>query len=466
MMQKFLNPVPATVVSDKEDAENTGAESAQPNPTATRLHKWTHIHSFYALMGGFAFSTADLPEDQKFLPGSRDRVVLRERGILAVAEFEPSLLPDMSAEDIMDKSKAAGFDKTIVCMQATWFIAQTTLRLAEKLPISLLELNTAIHAICALLIYILWWDKPLNVTRPTLITGPSMHTTCATLCYSSSLDREWIKLKPIEHGIEPSPTVFLRHDRKFDPDATPDCNLRPHSHSPGKLYVGESIAGFTLDRFYLQDYRILSRRRAFIEYQPKDVRLLTLAYQGLSGLGRERRLDLFNSVGDRIVNWPSTAGFGFNRLVDIKIDSYTYGPEWRPFVIALISASLIYGGLHLLAWDAPFVSHKQTILWKTSALAIVASGPVILMLHAHGTLLLKCCEPVRQVHSQRSFYFWVRYLILPLFIHLQYLLAFTLPLLYVFARVYLVVECFISLSYLPRAVFIQPQWTSYYPHIT
>ena len=42
---------------------------------------------------------------------------------------------------------------------------------SERIPISLLELNTFGHAICALLIYILWWEKPFEVDYPTSFQG-------------------------------------------------------------------------------------------------------------------------------------------------------------------------------------------------------------------------------------------------------------------------------------------------------
>lgn len=39
----------------------------------------------------------------------------------------------------------------------------------QRIPISLLELNTFGHAVCALLIYLLWWEKPFEVDYPTVI---------------------------------------------------------------------------------------------------------------------------------------------------------------------------------------------------------------------------------------------------------------------------------------------------------
>ena len=56
-------------------------------------------------------------------------------------------------------------------MQATWFCIQCITRLTGSLSISLLELNTFAHALCTLLIYLLWWNKPLDVEEPTTING-------------------------------------------------------------------------------------------------------------------------------------------------------------------------------------------------------------------------------------------------------------------------------------------------------
>lgn len=40
---------------------------------------------------------------------------------------------------------------------------------AQRIPISLLELNTFGHAICTLFIYLLWWEKPFEVDIPTIV---------------------------------------------------------------------------------------------------------------------------------------------------------------------------------------------------------------------------------------------------------------------------------------------------------
>ena len=44
----------------------------------------------------------------------------------------------------------------------------------QHIPISLLELNTFGHAVCAILIYFLWWEKPFEVDYPTMIESKQL----------------------------------------------------------------------------------------------------------------------------------------------------------------------------------------------------------------------------------------------------------------------------------------------------
>jgi len=50
--------------------------------------------------------------------------------------------------------------------EALWFCAQCLSRILQGMGISPLELNTLDHALCALLIYCVWWNKLLDVLEP------------------------------------------------------------------------------------------------------------------------------------------------------------------------------------------------------------------------------------------------------------------------------------------------------------
>ena len=130
-------------------------------------------------MGGYAFDTS--LSNLNFLHGGRTRVTLDYKDLIFLATNEPSLLPELSREQIEDKSKASSLAKTLVCLQALWFCLQCISRLSDHLPISLLEINTFAHALCTLIIYLMWWYKPQGIDEPSLIQGEAMERLCALL---------------------------------------------------------------------------------------------------------------------------------------------------------------------------------------------------------------------------------------------------------------------------------------------
>ena len=130
-------------------------------------------------MGGFAFEPRQF--GKSFLPGNLTRLTLTVTAIEFLAINEPELISKISVEDIKDKSKANALAKTLVCLQASWFCLQCVTRVRQGLAITLLELNTFAHALCTLLIYLLWWNKPLDIEQPTIIRGEHADVICAMM---------------------------------------------------------------------------------------------------------------------------------------------------------------------------------------------------------------------------------------------------------------------------------------------
>lgn len=126
------------------------------------------MHSFYAIMGGFVFDTKRMG-GEPFIPGS-PRIAVTSKGIYRLAQINITWLPDISKNSIRDRSKADNLAKSLVCLQAGWMIVQCITRVVAHLPVTFLEINTLGHVVCALLMYILWWHKPLEVSIPTRST--------------------------------------------------------------------------------------------------------------------------------------------------------------------------------------------------------------------------------------------------------------------------------------------------------
>jgi len=73
--------------------------------------------------------------------------------------------PRLSKAEIDDKSKGDAISKCVVVLQTGWFVTQCIARGVQGLPITELELATVAFAALNFVIYLLWWDKPLNVQR-------------------------------------------------------------------------------------------------------------------------------------------------------------------------------------------------------------------------------------------------------------------------------------------------------------
>ncbi|KAK0616985.1 hypothetical protein B0T14DRAFT_498097 [Immersiella caudata] len=162
------------------DVSSICAEEAKKDRGSKRKHEWTMTHSWFAYMGGFAIDTKqgqdELPAE--YIPGS-PRLALNRKAVTVLARS--GMLPDISKESITDKSKADALAKALVITQASWLILQCIMRFANGLHVTALELNTLAHAVCALLIYALWWHKPLDITEPALLAGGWAPGLAATL---------------------------------------------------------------------------------------------------------------------------------------------------------------------------------------------------------------------------------------------------------------------------------------------
>jgi len=113
---------------------------------------WTKTHAFFLIMGGFTLHKRGKPLR-----------VLRWRDLRVLAGAGRIAWPDITEEEIKDRSKGDYLSKGIVVLQTTWFIVQFLARAASKLTITELEVVTLAFSLLIGIIYYLWWDKPLDV---------------------------------------------------------------------------------------------------------------------------------------------------------------------------------------------------------------------------------------------------------------------------------------------------------------
>lgn len=457
---------------------------------------WEMAHAYYASMGGFTFGA----EGRVDFPFS-SRATLTPTGLRVLAKYASDLIPRVTASEIKDKSKADSVAKLLLCTQIVWFFLQCITRLAQGLSISLLELNTLAHATCALFVYIQWWSKPLNILEPSEIgkedkdkekagqfwcllhlvssipiaeevqnTGRGFLSRESPLKFSYEMNPdgaspEWQDLQPRKTTWSlPSfahcpllPKFGAFGEYSDDPPPRPD---RPNEQRGVRLGVGKQLHNITLRRNARTNPDPNAHKRPTIQQRPSvnyidlskaEVDCWKLASMALKVCQEDdncaslKRLTRYPSIRPRAKNWPSERSEAFNESVGLYFQLIAFG-----------LASAIFGGLHLVAWDAYFPSHMEMFLWKISALAICSLGPVLL---AGNSLVLLS----RYRDDTGSIFVWV-------LCTGAWLLALVCSVCYValysFARVYILVACFANLVHLPDSAFEVPSWSQYFPHIS
>ena len=117
-------------------------------------------------------------------------------------------------------------------------------------------------------------------------------------------------------------------------------------------------------------------------------------------------------------------------------------------VIAL-GLPIIYGGIHLIAWDYQFASKTEQLLWKIACFAMMGTRPITWLTRISWDYLYTKTEWVPEPRWPRQW--WP--LLLP---HIF---------LFVLSRLYIVVEAFISLRHVPIGAYAAVTWVQAIPHV-
>jgi hypothetical protein len=113
---------------------------------------WTMTHSFYANMGGFILQTTDR--------GSFP-VNSAQLHHLVAQSYVPC--PIINKEAILDKNKAAAMVRLLTLCQTLWFLANCAGRAAQGLALTTLELSTLAFISSAIGTFFCWLYKPMDV---------------------------------------------------------------------------------------------------------------------------------------------------------------------------------------------------------------------------------------------------------------------------------------------------------------
>ena len=477
---------------NKQEKPDHGAAGAvHRDPWA----EMTLVHGFYIVMGGYVFDVSREP-GLKVWPSDVQRLTPSAIAVLAcLLSTDPDLrtvIPFLSMEEIWDKSKANSLAKAIVCVQAFWFCTQCIVRIAQGMPVSLLELNTFAHAICALLVYLLWWDKPLDVQEPTAIDAGSSgaaRNICA-LAFSgvqapvahfkrvnSKFGGRKARLVNRLGGLIGTPTQGYLGDRLLtspqqDPDAASEsracvemCKVdRPLSlqHRPAHLdglepdevrsrvWVsvnppvflldgGESIPSTSL--FVSSKWHSIDMDVVLLERLKSLERLSASLCYAAYEKAFSRLLDA--SDPDLCMLKPRELNFT-DSLMRQTSEVSTVGHNLVGATGILLSG-FMYGGLHLLAWGSDaFKSPLEDLAWKISCFVIAGGG----LFTFAGVFGMDIAKKRAQQHRGLDVMKGLLYLATPIYL--------LFGLLYLVCRGFLLFEVFRNLAYLDPQVYETP----------
>ncbi|KAH8810145.1 hypothetical protein DL96DRAFT_1761056 [Flagelloscypha sp. PMI_526] len=125
------------------------------------LSRWSQVHSHVLYMEHFALS---LPASHPEVVRGRDQLTFYVRNGILRDEDLPK------AKELRELSKTATPVKLFTIVQILWIIIQCLARWVLQLPVTLLELMTCCYALCAVLTYMFWMDKPYRMdSRPFVI---------------------------------------------------------------------------------------------------------------------------------------------------------------------------------------------------------------------------------------------------------------------------------------------------------
>jgi hypothetical protein len=424
-----------------------------------RRYCWTLRHGYYATMGGFVFDTSPQP-----ISNYTTRFVITPKGLKFIMEHMSELIPDISEEDIGDKSKADSTGKALLAWQAFYFVVSCAIRSSQSLPLSLLEISTLAHAVCTILTYIVWWRKPVSIDVPTSIDGNAASRVAALLLCKSCSTRYLIAgllrlhaLPEIEFlrlsSYEPE-HIYLQlpaGDDSVSVETKMQYNLTEHigitiddpppghSSSPLVVHTGHALP------WYVHARDSCGKVHSHVKVTMTDIRRWRLAAQCIEEYGLDDSM-VPNGIPFAYVSVREglQSAIHWTHLDFIKNGT---GMRWSIAATALVSST--YGLAHLLGWNAQFPSDHERKLWRLASLVHSVYSPIItttvFFINRHVTK-----EEVYRNAGRTHMMLFVWNVIWPV-----------LP---EFCSGYLLVESLRQLSYLPPGAYQVPSWTKYWPH--
>ncbi|KAF4616908.1 hypothetical protein D9613_008741 [Agrocybe pediades] len=352
-------------------------------------------------MGGFVLYEKD-----------KRKRILEWKALMEYYENGRVDLSEITEATIDDRSKADGFAKCIAFIQTSWFIVQCIARFSdERLALTELELVTAALAVLSLLMYCFWWNKPFNTEVPIVI----------------------ILLDPI-HEITSHQDLSIE-DLSIQPDGNDDLPIHTKAVSKFRASIPAGIefvrsSLLTLDPF---------KKVALIPYN-----FIKYVLGCIEEFVNPRPVDFYSMKVPGFYYYQGVSS------VDGRIYPAYLANRPRSFLVAAL-----FGAIHCAGWSDKMIFHTRAVslLWRISSV-IITGCPLLwisFVIFAHVEHAVQDSKVLAKANG--------------VLMGVTYFLSLFSILLYIIARIILLIVAFVKLRYVPQAALNNIPWANVLPFI-
>lgn len=350
-------------------------------------------------------------------------------------------LPDLTTEEIWDKSKADVFAKGATIFQGLWLVTQSIAREVQGLPITPLELFTLAFVVSTIMSYYFWWRKPQNVSTNTML-----------LCdFSTARIRAEAGLPP--DGWEQTPLDWVEME--------------------GRRWKRRKM---------FSDFGLETTMQGPTRNDEEAQHLPQLFHSRNEKSPTSTKSGVFSRNATRVETTTTLVGEQTRPIQRMPNDAIMPSDLSPKVYAGLVIPSIIHSCIHLLGWNMDYPSDIEKQLWRASTVALaamscIAVGAVrllsILGYKKRFNLVFVWVNAessqsgieARKSEGGRWRQWLAKVVAFVKDVTAAEILLTLATFVLVLARLYIIVEVIISLRSQPAGVYVSLDWLSFLPHV-
>ncbi|KAK7183054.1 hypothetical protein PSPO01_10899 [Paraphaeosphaeria sporulosa] len=310
-----------------------------------------------------------------------DRMTLTPVAIRTLAEL--GVFVDVHTTQITDLQRVDVLGRTVAVWQLTWLLITVLGRRVQNLPISLLELNTAVNVAFAMCLPLMWWRNPNNISHPlTVLEDKPSRSIAAMMLMATSMTKN-IVIELGHESVDPRGMIELDYLCLAGDDSPLSNELVQKTADPVIASVYSPVFGvspISVDQWdphlLFAPCRKLFTSGAQIALSAKDLRRWSMASLALRSPTR-----VGITLPTQGSNVQETAGRFRHCLVDrarnLEFDShYRDNVDGRVFVYMAV-VLVLHGALHLTAWNWVFPTPIEKLFWRVSCFGLIGGFVIV-----------------------------------------------------------------------------------------